>query len=199
MSPVYSDERAGAPYPAPQAPPQSHPQYEQEMPPPQLHSHASYITNAYLSYYTHAPPTPRGGPPSMAGHSQSHGPTSPQAYYPAPVNMAFAAIPITAPPPAMLQQPQKRAPEPSEEEQGGPRAKKPKATKSKAPESSAPSRRAYNQKKRNEAAQGSAQNGREKASGSNAPSYGAMRIVAEDVNSNPDTAGPLQPELQFAR
>ncbi|TBU31981.1 Clavaminate synthase-like protein [Dichomitus squalens] len=221
MSPVYSDERAaasgedmsrGAPYPPPQAPPQSHPQYEQEMPPPQLHSHASYITNAYLSYYTHAPPTPRGGPPSMAVHPQNHGPTSPQAYYPAPVNMAFAAIPIAAPPPAMLQQHPKRAPEPSEEEQVGPRAKKAKATKSKAPESSVSSRRAYNQKKRNEAAQGSAQNapvmlyahasdgaGKEKASGSNAPSYGAMRIVAEDANSNPDTAGPLQPELQFAR
>ena len=26
-----------------------------------------------------------------------------------------------------------------------------------------------------------------------------MRIVAEECNSNPDAAGPLQPELQFAR
>lgn len=57
--------------------------------------------------------------------------------------------------------------------------------------------------------------GKDKASGSNgevvftcyrfiahigtAPSYGAMRIVAEEAASNPDAAGPLQPELQFAR
>lgn len=32
-----------------------------------------------------------------------------------------------------------------------------------------------------------------------APSYGAMRIVADDNTNNPDAAGPLQPELQFAR
>ena len=77
----------------------------------------------------------RGGPPQpMPMTAQRPGPTSPQSFYP-PMNMAFA-IPYPAPPPAMVQPQAKRAPEPIEDDQGGPKAKKVKAAKTKAPEPS---------------------------------------------------------------
>ncbi|OSC98672.1 Clavaminate synthase-like protein [Trametes coccinea BRFM310] len=203
--------------------PQPHPHYEHQQhdmarpPPPQ--QHPSYIANAYLTYgYAHGPPPPQArGTPSQAMPvpAQRAGPASPQAYYHPPVNMTFAAIPIAAPP--MLQQP-KRASESVEEEQTGPKAKKARAPKAKASDSTAQSRRGYNAKKRTEAAQISAQNvpeersaqlttlshvpphkGKEKASSSSAPAYGPMRVVGEDGSNGGEAAGPLQPELQFAR
>ena len=60
---------------------------------------------------------------------QRAGPTSPQGYY---TPMAFAAIPVPAPPPPMITQ--KRVSEPAEE-QSEPKAKKARPTKPK-PESS---------------------------------------------------------------
>ncbi|KAI0363568.1 Clavaminate synthase-like protein [Pilatotrama ljubarskyi] len=215
MSPVYSDERPAAsgeamqrsylPQPHQQ---HQHPQYEHEMARPSPSPHPSYVANAYLPYpYPH--PNPRGAQPQpMPVHAQRPGPTSPQAYYHHPVNMAFAAIPY-GPPPPMIQQ--KRVSEPVEEDQAGPKAKKARATKAKASDSAAPSRRGNNSKKRSESVQMVAQNaqlishshgpsnkGKEKASGSSASAYGTMRVVSED-GTNSETSGPLQPELQFAR
>ncbi|OJT13379.1 Lysine-specific demethylase 3A [Trametes pubescens] len=210
MSPVYSDERTAASGEALQrnyAPP-PHPQqhhYEHDisrLPPPQ-----SYVAN-YMTYpYPHPHPPPRGAP-SHPMHPPAHraGPPAPQSYYHAPMNMAYAAIPI--PPPPTLQQ--KRTSESVEEDQGGPKAKKARATKAKAADSTAPSRRGA--KKRGDSSQMSTQNaqlilsthvpstkGKEKASSSSAPAYTAMRVVTEDGSSNPEASGPLQPELQFAR
>lgn len=105
-------------------------------------------------------------------HPPAHraGPPAPQSYYHAPMNMAYAAIPI--PPPPTLQQ--KRTSESVEEDQGGPKAKKARATKAKAADSTgsfprsillvsdintriAPSRRGA--KKRGDSSQMSTQNG----------------------------------------
>ncbi|EIW61789.1 Clavaminate synthase-like protein [Trametes versicolor FP-101664 SS1] len=215
MSPVYSDERTAASGEAlqrnyaPQAHPQ-HPHYEHDIsrlppPPPQ---HPSYVPN-YMPYpYAHPHAPPRGAPSHPMHPPPAHraGPPAHPGYYPAPMNMAYAAIPI--PPPPTLQQ--KRTSESVEEDQGGPKAKKARGSKAKAADSTAPSRRGT--KKRGDSSQMSTQNaqlilsthvpstkGKEKASSSSAPAYTAMRVVTEDGSSNPEASGPLQPELQFAR
>ncbi|KAI0637942.1 Clavaminate synthase-like protein [Trametes polyzona] len=209
ISPVYSDERTGY---GPPAPPQHSP-YEHELGrAPAAQQHPSYVPNAYMPYpYMHAPPR---GPPSQPMMVPAHrvGPTAGQGYYHSPVNMAYAAIPI--PHPQLLQHPQKRPSESLDEDSpgAGPKAKKARAPKAKAPDAPGQSRRNYNTKKRADASQAPAQNaqlishvhvptskGKEKPSGSSAPTYGAMRVVAEDSANNPEAAGPLQPELQFAR
>ncbi|KAI0824650.1 Clavaminate synthase-like protein [Trametes gibbosa] len=210
MSPVYADERAAAPGEAMHRGYPPHPQhsmYEHEMGRPPLPQHPSYVSNAYLPYpyaHPHSRATP-SQPMPLPAHRP--GPTSPQGYYHAhpPMNMAFAAIPLAPPP--MIQQ--KRASESLEEDHTGPKAKKARAPKARAPDSTA--RRNYNTKKRGEASQLTAQNaqliatshvssnkGKEKASTSNAPAHGAIRVVKED-GTNAEAAGPLHPELQFAR
>lgn len=92
--------------------------------------------NSVRSLARGVPVQPMSYPPPRSG------PTSPQAYYPSPVNMAFAAIPIAGPPPQMVQQQQqqqyqhlqqKRAPE-LEDDQGP--KKKARATKAKGSEPS---------------------------------------------------------------
>ncbi|CDO74624.1 hypothetical protein BN946_scf184325.g11 [Trametes cinnabarina] len=220
MSPVYSDDHRSAPsregiqrstsspvafmqqpvqlrlvFPgyAPQPQPhQQHPQYEHDIARhPQPQQHPSYMTNSYVPYaYAHGPPPPQArGTPSqgMPISAQRAGPASSQAYYHPPVNMAYAAIPMPAP--STLPQP-KRVSESVEEEQTGPKAKKARASKAKASDSTAQSRRGYNTKKRTEAVQISAHN---------APAYGPMRVVGQDGTNGGEAAGPLQPELQFAR
>ncbi|KAI0771994.1 Clavaminate synthase-like protein [Trametes elegans] len=185
MSPVYSDERAG----------EFH-----------LHSRSSLLAPIPV-----LPAAANGDAMQRASNMLiiRPGPASPQAYYThPPMNMAFAAIPIAPPP--MVQQ--KRPSESVEEDQSGPKAKKARATKGKGSDSTAQARRGGNTKKRGEVAQNPAQTaqlispthvpankGKDKASSSSAPAFGAMRVVAEDGTSNPDAAGPLTPELQFAR
>ncbi|KAI0677004.1 Clavaminate synthase-like protein [Trametes maxima] len=211
MSPVYSDERTAASpevmqrsY-APQSH-QPHSPYEHEMvrhPPAQ---HPSYLPNPYMPYpYPH--PHSRGAPAQpMPVPTQRAGPASP--YYAHHVNMVYPPIPIVAPPVV----PPKRGPDSVEEDQGGPKAKKARAVKAKASDSPAQPRRGYNSKKRGEPAQNAVPNaqltslahvpsnkGKEKASSSSAPAYGAMRVIAEEGANNPEATGPLQPELQFAR
>ncbi|RDX53605.1 Clavaminate synthase-like protein [Lentinus brumalis] len=200
MPQVYPDERSAPSaepiartYAPPQQPPPPHPQsqYEPEAGHPHSPQHQSYAPNtAYLQYaYAHQPP--RGHPQAMVVPPQRAGQAPPPGYY---THQMFAAIPMAGPPPPTMMQ--KRAPDPVEE-QSEPKAKKARATKPK-PESSASSRRGST-KKRNDGAQG-AQNGKDKAAGGGGPAFGAMRIVTEEGGaSNPETAGPLQPELQFAR
>ncbi|KAH9927146.1 Clavaminate synthase-like protein [Epithele typhae] len=222
MAPAaYADERQGQASAA--AEPASRSNYPPPPPPPPAaygevapHPHPSqqppvYAHSAYLPYPYPQPP-PRGAP-----SLRERGPASPQGYYAHPVNMAFAAIPLAAPPAVQ----QKRAPEPADDDQAGPKSKKARAAKPKPEPTSAAARRGSNGRKRNDS-QAVSQNaeatlpltranvtvlirpppdtGKDKASGSSGPAYGAMRVVTEaDGAVSPDATGPLQPELQFAR
>ncbi|OCH86213.1 hypothetical protein OBBRIDRAFT_797392 [Obba rivulosa] len=118
-----------------------------------------------------------------------------QAYYPG-FNIGFAPMPF-APPPMV----QRRPADVTEEETAAPKAKKAR-TKAKTTETNGSSRRGYNAKKRSEAAQIAQTNAQLAAAGESggkeADGTNSVQVTVEG-QSDLNVAGPLVPELQFAR
>ncbi|EMD40603.1 hypothetical protein CERSUDRAFT_80259 [Gelatoporia subvermispora B] len=121
---------------------------------------------------------------------------APPQYYSAGFNIGFAPMPFPSQPVV-----QRRPADSTEDEVTPPKAKKAR-TKAKTTEPNGSSRRGYNAKKRSEAAQIAQTNAQLAAAGENggkeADGTNSVQLTAEG-QADLNVAGPLVPELQFAR